>query len=100
MQNQTPTTVAMPVQLQAPVPVPNPFQNPAPIVNSMNVKLPKTKPANMSGYRTKPIPILPATSLPYHPYLIQEDEIELNTEMNNVVQEKPQRPGYSYATMI
>ncbi len=100
MQNQTPTTVTMPMQFQAPVPVPNPFQSPAPIVNSMLVKLPKAKPANMSGYRTKPIPILPATSLPYHPYLIQEGEIGLNTEMNDILQEKPQRPGYSYASMI
>ncbi|CAG8552130.1 7638_t:CDS:2, partial [Funneliformis mosseae] len=100
LQSQPPTTVNMPVQLQAPIPVPNPFQSPAPIVNSMPVvKLPKTKPANMSGYRTRPVPILPATNLPYHPYLIQS-ELELNTEMNGILQEKPQRPSYSYASMI
>src|SRR4030081_767850 len=100
MQSQTPTTINIPMQLQAPVPVPNPFQSPAPIVNSMKVKLPKTKPANIPGYRSKPIPILPATNLPYHPYIIQEGEVELNTEMNDNVQEKSQRPGYSYASMI
>ncbi|CAI2182859.1 8083_t:CDS:2, partial [Funneliformis geosporum] len=101
LQNQPSTTVNIPVQLQEPVPVPNPFQSPAQIVNSMQVvKLPKAKPANMSGYRTRPVPILPATNLPYHhPYLIQ-GEIGINTEMNGILLEKPQRPSYSYASMI
>jgi hypothetical protein len=101
MQSQIPTIVDMSAQLQAPVPVPNPFQSPAPI-NPVKIKLPKTKPANMSGYRSKPIPILPATIIPYHPYLIHEDDKdkELNTQMNDIIQEKHQRPGYSYASMI
>ncbi|EXX65786.1 Fkh2p [Rhizophagus irregularis DAOM 197198w] len=95
---QIPTTVNMPTQLQAPVPVPNPFQSPAPI-NPVKIKLPKTKPANVSGYRSKPAPILPGTIIPYHPYLNQEDDAETNTQMNDI-QEKHQRPGYSYASMI
>ncbi|GES89498.1 forkhead box protein J1-A-like [Rhizophagus clarus] len=96
MQTQIPATINMSTQLQIPVPVPNPFQSPAPI-SPVKIKLPKTKPANMSEYRSKPIPILPAN---YHPYLIREVDAELNTQMNGFIQEKHQRPGYSYASMI
>lgn len=98
MQSQIPTTVNMSTQLQAPVPVPNPFQSPAPI-NPVKIKLPKTKSANMSGYKSKTVPILPGTIIPYHPYLNQEGDAEPNTQMIDI-QEKHQRPGYSYASMI